>query len=657
MRILTLFVILCASICTACANEDPYYDLGKAAYERGHYQASLYDFETRAVKGDIVAQFCLGFMYKHGNGVAVNYEKAMEWYERAATQGYAPAQNNLGVIYVRNYEFELENRRGNPETIKTLNQKAEEWFKKAAAQGHAAAQFNLGSITTDAQERLKWWRQAASQDYALAQSALGNMYWQGYIVDQNFTEAVKWYSKAVAQKHPDAMAQHNLGLCYANGQGIEKDLKEAFKLFKASAEQGSADGQFQLAQAYNLGEGTDKNPKEAFRWYKTAAEKGNVRAQNNLAVMYSVGDGIPPKNIEMANRWFFRAAQQGLPIAQVNIAENFKNNLDKIPQDFSEAYYWYSLALTNESELIDDSADKGLVPKINKELKEVRNQLDQSDKERRREIQEQIDNWQPKIPIASGTGFYIDKHYILTNQHVVTRETYNGKERIYNEYDEFRIPYRRVELIAWDPDVDLALLYDRSENTDAVATFSKYSVEIGEDIVSFGYPLLGTLSYHGNGTSGIVSGLSGVIRDLFPENVFQHTAPTQGGNSGGSVFNLSGNVVGVSVSGLHSRVEIKGDRKQVIDINPPQNANFAIKFDVIKNFLERVKESKEVLDFLKKNRFASLDYKSTENLGKDIPLQNIYIQAQKFTVPVLCYKNKGKPLLDVIEVKIDGLNR
>ena len=223
--------------------------------------------------------------------------------------------------------------------------------------------------------------------------------------------------------------------------------------------------------------------------------------------------------------------------------------------------------------------------------------------------------------------------------------------------DEFRIPYRRVELIAWDTDVDLALLYDRSENTDAVATFTKHSVDIGEDIVSFGYPLSYTLSYQGNGTSGIVSGLSGVIRDLFPENVFQHTAPTQGGNSGGPIFDLSGNVVGVSVSKLLDKVEIIGDIKQVIDINPPQNANFAIKFDVIKNFLDSVNESKDILDHLKKNRFAPLDYKSTENLGKDIPLQNIYTQAQKFTVPVLCFKNKGKPPVEVIEVNIDELNR
>ena len=40
-----------------CSN----YDAGIAAYKRGHYEMAMYDFEQRAVQGDPVAQFCLGF--------------------------------------------------------------------------------------------------------------------------------------------------------------------------------------------------------------------------------------------------------------------------------------------------------------------------------------------------------------------------------------------------------------------------------------------------------------------------------------------------------------------------------------------------------------------------------------------------------------------
>ena len=192
------------------------------------------------------------------------------------------------------------------------------------------------------------------------------------------------------------------------------------------------------------------------------------------------------------------------------------------------------------------------------------------------------------------------------------------------EYDEFRIPYRRVELIAWDPDVDLALLYDKRANTDT-ATFNNQLVDFGDGIASFGYPVSNVLSYRGNGTQGNVSGLSGMLNLPHPANYFQHTAPIQGGNSGGPILDLTGNVVGVTKYGMHSTVQ--GGR--IIKIDPPQNVNFAIKFDVI-------------LKFLKKNNIAVdpvTKDKDTENSDK-INLQEIYAKAQKFTVPLLCFKNK-----------------
>ena len=48
----------------------------------------------------------------------------------------------------------------------------------------------------------------------------------------------------------------------------------------------------------------------------------------------------------------------------------------------------------------------------------------------------------------------------------------------------------------------------------------------------------------GNGTSGIVSGLLSTMDDVHPDNRFQHTAPIQGGNSGGPVMDTGGNGVG-----------------------------------------------------------------------------------------------------------------
>ena len=73
----------------------------------------------------------------------------------------------------------------------------------------------------------------------------------------NYVEAVKWYRKAAEQNY--APAQYNLGVCYANGQGVAKDEVEAVKWYRKAAEQNDADGSIQsgrlLRQWPRRGEG------------------------------------------------------------------------------------------------------------------------------------------------------------------------------------------------------------------------------------------------------------------------------------------------------------------------------------------------------------------------------------------------------------------
>ena len=61
-------------------------------------------------------------------------------------------------------------------------------------------------------------------------------------------EAVKWYRKAAEQN--DAEAQYNLGVCYANGQGVAKDEVEAVKWYRKAAEQNYAAAQYNLGVCY-----------------------------------------------------------------------------------------------------------------------------------------------------------------------------------------------------------------------------------------------------------------------------------------------------------------------------------------------------------------------------------------------------------------------
>ena len=68
---------------------------------------------------------------------------------------------------------------------------------------------------------MRWYRLAAEQGHAGAQSNLGVMYANGEGVLKDDAEAVRWYRLAAEQGH--AGAQYNLGLMYAKGEGVLKD--------------------------------------------------------------------------------------------------------------------------------------------------------------------------------------------------------------------------------------------------------------------------------------------------------------------------------------------------------------------------------------------------------------------------------------------------
>ena len=144
--------------------------------------------------GNANAQYMLGYCYANALGTEQKYEKAVEWYAKAAEQGHTNAQNGLGACY--------EQGTG---VAKDLA-KAFELYSKAAVCGNAAAQKNLGEC-----------------------------YYYGRSVPIDYIKAVNWYKKSAAQGL--ASAQYCLGYCYEYGQGTEKDMQKALEMYTKAAEQ------------------------------------------------------------------------------------------------------------------------------------------------------------------------------------------------------------------------------------------------------------------------------------------------------------------------------------------------------------------------------------------------------------------------------------
>jgi len=187
-------------------------------------------------------------------------------------------------------------------------------------------------------------KERAEKGDAQAQYQLGLMYAEGQGVARDEAEAVRWYRKAAEQAF--ALAQNDLGSMYARGRGVKQDYAEALRWYRKAAEQGEAQAQNSIGAMYSLGQGVVRDDVEAVRWYRKSAEQGFALAQSNLGAMYAEGRGIAQDGAE-AVRWYSKAAEQGLAEAQYNLGELYE--LGKgVPRDGAEAYYWFALAATVE---------------------------------------------------------------------------------------------------------------------------------------------------------------------------------------------------------------------------------------------------------------------------------------------------------------------
>ncbi len=77
---------------------------------------------------------------------------------------------------------------------------------------------------------------------------------------------------------------HNLGLYLFEGLGGMRDQTEAARWFRAAAERGLVDSQYNLARLFERGaEGVDPNPVEAYQWYLIASRSGDTGAEAGAA--------------------------------------------------------------------------------------------------------------------------------------------------------------------------------------------------------------------------------------------------------------------------------------------------------------------------------------------------------------------------------------
>ena len=89
------------------------------------------------------------------------------------------------------------------------------------------------------------------------------------------------------------------------------DYDTALKEWRPLAEQGLSQAQYNLGLMYAEGEGVAQDYQEAVRWYRLAAEQGHASGQFSLGAMYTAGQGVP-KDYVLAHMWINLAAPKGV---------------------------------------------------------------------------------------------------------------------------------------------------------------------------------------------------------------------------------------------------------------------------------------------------------------------------------------------------------
>ena len=150
---------------------------------------------------------------------------------------------------------------------------------------------------------------------------------------------------------------------------------------------------------------------------------------------------------------------------------------------------------------------------------------------------------------CAGSGFVLTQDgYIVTNNHVVSgADEGTIMVRLYSG-EEYQ-----ADIIGTDSMNDVALLKIETEGLQAVTIGDSDAIEVGETVEAIGNPL-GELTF--TMTAGYISALDREINtDGTPINMLQTDAAINSGNSGGPLFDMNGNVIGITTAKVSGETE------------------------------------------------------------------------------------------------------
>jgi TPR repeat protein len=216
----------------------------------------------------------------------------------------------------------------------------------------------------DYNKALQLYRESAEKGNPVGQDLLGRLYRDGRGVPQNCVEAEKWFRKAADQLSNDGKA--DLGNLYAEGcKAVAPNYEESY--FWLSLPHWPHDGDYPrlsdghiINMAYDFDSPCIDAALQKDKTHLTQQELGTVLARvgqwrppyspaDDLGTCFENGNGVVRSGRAQIT-WCFNAAKGGYGPAMENLGSFYNSgNVSGIKQDYTEAYFWWSLAIRNMS--------------------------------------------------------------------------------------------------------------------------------------------------------------------------------------------------------------------------------------------------------------------------------------------------------------------
>lgn len=129
----------------------------------------------------------------------------------------------------------------------------------------------------------------------------------------NLKEAFKYFQKAALEG--SALSQHNSGIFYYNGDGVQQNIELAVLWFERAARQNYSDSMLMLGKIYQYGCGpVEKDIDRSLYWFNMAAGLNIGEACFDIGYIYYTEEDLV--DVRLAAKWFERALSLGYTAAE-----------------------------------------------------------------------------------------------------------------------------------------------------------------------------------------------------------------------------------------------------------------------------------------------------------------------------------------------------